>query len=205
MKEYNSGIKRTVTKIQTMRTKRFDMMNKKPAAASGDEEGHLGDALLKKNKVEGEDVEEEDNDNLDALEEEEMEPDMLYAGEKLINVFKEQEKAESQESALSKASVIITKPLELIRMLTVPCSSEDDWDKTRMVVTPLTYCFAFAFLAGIIGGRLTIYEGATNFEADKAEIKQSESTIILVLLILLAPGALLSLYFLKTLDPKKPT
>mmetsp|Transcript_14726 Transcript_14726/g.25062 ORF Transcript_14726/g.25062 Transcript_14726/m.25062 type:complete len:103 (+) Transcript_14726:1303-1611(+) len=79
--------------------------------------------------------------------------DQIYLAGRLRIIFKRTR----EEGVFGTIGNILTYPFDQIRKITIPISDPEQWDKHRMAMMPLTLCFSFCFLFGIIGGALTYH------------------------------------------------
>ena len=83
-----------------------------------------------------------------------------------------------EEGVLTSIMKIVSVPLTIIRDYTVPIGEEDQWDRQRASITPVTLIFAFIYLNG---------------DMEQNEESEYYSKPFLYGLISILPGALVGL------------
>jgi sodium/potassium/calcium exchanger 6 len=100
-------------------------------------------------------------------------PDRMFIAQKMRILFKNTE----ENGLFGSLMKIISVPLTLIRDYTVPIGEEDQWDRQRAAIIPMTLVIAFLFLSGKIN----------YFIDDEDKINSS----LVVGLICMIPGAII--------------
>lgn len=71
-------------------------------------------------------------------------PDRIFVAHKMRMLFR----ATEEDSLASQLMKLISVPLTVLRDYTVPIAEEEQWDRQRASVVPMTTVFAFLWLNG---------------------------------------------------------
>lgn len=124
-------------------------------------------------------------------------PDRMFIAQKMRILFKNT----GEEGILGNLMKIISVPLTLIRDYTVPIGEEDQWDRMRASVIPMTLVISFLFLNGNIHSISTEEKNK-----DTGQMETSINKSFVWGLIFMIPGAIVGVIIkLKTKVTEAPS
>lgn len=100
--------------------------------------------LLEKSQSNGEDEDEDEDVTIEVSPEAEKVPDRIFIANKMRTLFKNVQ----EEGVVNSMMKLISFPLSILRDYTVPIGEEDQWDRQRASIIPMTIVFAFFWLNG---------------------------------------------------------